>query len=135
MKNRFLFPIFVLFLTSFTGFKSEQLTYERVRIAYAQKESSASKLFTSKGLSLNQSVIYIRVFKQESVLELWARSKNDSVYSLIKEYEICSSSGGLGPKRKQGDGQVPEGHYYINRFNPYSNFYLSLGSATPMLRT
>ncbi len=31
----------------------------------------------------------------------------------------------------QGDGQVPEGFYYIDRFNPYSNFYLSLGINYP----
>jgi murein L,D-transpeptidase YafK len=30
-----------------------------------------------------------------------------------------------------GDNQVPEGFYYINRFNPNSNFYLSLGINYP----
>ena len=31
----------------------------------------------------------------------------------------------------QGDGQIPEGFYYIKHFNPYSNFYLSLGINYP----
>ena len=30
------------------------------------------------------------------------------------------------PKRLQGDYQVPEGFYYINEFNPHSNYHLSL---------
>src|SRR5690606_7945323 len=46
-------------------------------------------------------------------------------------YPICARSGILGPKEKQGDGQVPEGFYYINRFNPVSNFHLSLGINYP----
>jgi murein L,D-transpeptidase YafK len=46
-------------------------------------------------------------------------------------YKICRTSGDLGPKRKQGDKQIPEGFYHINRFNPYSNFYLSLGLNYP----
>jgi murein L,D-transpeptidase YafK len=37
----------------------------------------------------------------------------------------------LGPKRKEGDGQVPEGFYHINVFNPSSNYYLSLGINYP----
>ena len=31
----------------------------------------------------------------------------------------------------QGDEQVPEGFYYIDRFNPMSKFYLSLGLNYP----
>jgi murein L,D-transpeptidase YafK len=37
----------------------------------------------------------------------------------------------LGPKRRNGDRQVPEGFYHIDRFNPFSNFYLSLGINYP----
>jgi len=36
------------------------------------------------------------------------------------------ASGKLGPKRQQGDMQIPEGFYHISGFNPASNFYLSL---------
>ncbi len=46
-------------------------------------------------------------------------------------FPILQSSGTLGPKRAQGDGQVPEGFYYIDRFNPWSNFHLSLGIDYP----
>jgi murein L,D-transpeptidase YafK len=40
-------------------------------------------------------------------------------------------SGTLGPKRMEGDYQMPEGFYYINEFNPNSNFHLSLGLNYP----
>lgn len=40
-------------------------------------------------------------------------------------------SGGLGPKRREGDRQVPEGLYVIDRFNPDSAYHLSLGIDYP----
>ena len=40
-------------------------------------------------------------------------------------------SGTMGPKRFQGDYQVPEGFYYINEFKPNSNYHLSLGLNYP----
>lgn len=49
----------------------------------------------------------------------------------VKAFDICVLSGELGPKRKQGDYQVPEGFYHIDRFNPSSNFHLSLGIDYP----
>jgi len=70
------------------------------------------------------SAIFLRAFKQEKQMELWM--KKDSFFYLFKTYNICYVPGRPGPKRKQGDGQVPEGVYYIDRFNPESNFHLSL---------
>ncbi|HET9532720.1 MAG TPA: L,D-transpeptidase family protein, partial [Blastocatellia bacterium] len=52
-------------------------------------------------------------------------------FQMVKQYAFCASSGGLGPKRRQGDGQIPEGFYHIDRFNPVSNFHLSLGINYP----
>ena len=37
----------------------------------------------------------------------------------------------MGPKRSEGDYQVPEGFYYINEFNPNSNYHLALGLNYP----
>src|SRR5262249_35300639 len=68
-------------------------------------------------------------FKREQVIELWV--KKAGAYHLLKEYAVCAASGDLGPKRRQGDNQVPEGFYTIERFNPMSNFYLSLGLSYP----
>ena len=70
------------------------------------------------------SEIFLRAFKQEKRLEIWM--KKDSVFWLFRSYPICYVPGKLGPKRKEGDLQVPEGVYFIDRFNPKSNFHLSM---------
>ncbi len=59
-------------------------------------------------------------------MELWAKNPDVQEYKLIKTYHICAVSGMLGPKRIQGDKQVPEGFYFIEDFNPKSEYFLSL---------
>lgn len=113
------------------SFSTEQKKASRVKTAYTEKESIVKVLLSDKGISDFNIDVYIRVFKNEEILELWAKKKSDKKFSHITDYKICSSSGSLGPKRKQGDGQTPEGFYYIDRFNPWSSFYLSLGINYP----
>ena len=55
----------------------------------------------------------------------------DGPYTLIRIYKVAAASGELGPKRKEGDQQVPEGFYVIDRFNPQSAYHLSLGLNYP----
>jgi len=112
-------------------FKTAQKKYSRVRVAYAEKEQGVKDLLTEKELDINKINLYIRAFKTEKKLELWGKNKTDDKFKLIKIYDFCTSSGVLGPKRKQGDYQIPEGFYHIDRFNPYSVFYLSLGINYP----
>jgi murein L,D-transpeptidase YafK len=45
---------------------------------------------------------------------------------MIEEHPICAASGLLGPKRRFGDRQVPEGIYEIDYLNPRSAYHLSL---------
>jgi len=113
------------------NFKLKQQEFPRVKAAYMEKEKVVRELFTSKGIDLGSATIFIRAFKKESQLEVWAKSPQMESFRLIQTYPICASSGTVGPKRKQGDGQVPEGFYEIDRFNPSSNFYLSLGISYP----
>lgn len=77
----------------------------------------------------SQFQLFIRVFKNEGILELWIKEK--SKFEIYKSYPICKKSGELGPKRKEGDKQVPEGVYRIDRFNPNSSYHLSLGLNYP----
>ncbi len=113
------------------SFKESQKRYPRVRTAYAEKIESINKDLASKELGLNNLQVYIRVFKFEKELELWGRNSNSDRFIKIKTFEVCATSGKLGPKRKQGDLQIPEGFYHIDRFNPSSNFYLSMGINYP----
>ena len=59
------------------------------------------------------------------------KERNQEEFVLLCTYDFCTTSGVLGPKRKEGDLQIPEGVYHINHFNPVSNFYLSLGLNYP----
>ena len=63
-----------------------------------------------KGLAAG-SPIMIRVFKDESELEVWVR--NGERFELFAVYPICNWSGELGPKLTEGDRQSPEGLYSI----------------------
>lgn len=113
------------------SFKSKQLEFERVRTAYKEKEAILKQRYKKAGFASLAQTIFIRAFKESSELELWALNTTSKKYVLIHTYAICAKSGELGPKRKEGDGQVPEGFYDIGRFNPASNYYLSLGVSYP----
>lgn len=83
------------------------------------------------GFSPDGFDVFIRAFKYEETLEVWVSKRNQNQFSLLKSYAICKSSGVLGPKRKEGDLQVPEGCYHIDRLNPNSSYHLSLGINYP----
>jgi len=119
--------------TSFSPntFKDDQKKHPHVKQAYADKETDVKALLLKNDLDITKLCIYIRAFKAEQKLELWAKNNDDEAFKLIREYDICQTSGTLGPKRMEGDLQMPEGFYYINHFNPQSNFYLSLGINYP----
>lgn len=132
MKRALIILFFSIYSVSYgQDFKTEQLKYSRVRTAYDEKWSELSELITAKGFEPNKFKIFIRAFKTEQRLEVWISNYEKEAFVLLKEYKIVTSSGNLGPKRKQGDLQVPEGFYKIDRFNPVSNFYLSLGVNYP----
>lgn len=106
------------------GFVDEQLKYERVRQAKADYDAELKRLFEARELNYPPSDIYIRAFKFDKIVEVWI--KEDDQYLPLKTFDMCATSGELGPKRKQGDLQIPEGFYELSHFNPVSNFYLSL---------
>lgn len=119
----------VFFMTN--DFKKNQLNFPRVKDAYQLKHLGVKTNLKKHGLDPTQFELYIRVFKHDGIVELWGKNKKDTQYKLFREYDICAASGELGPKRKQGDYQVPEGYYHIDRFNPKSKFHLSLGVNYP----
>ncbi len=100
--------------------------YSRVRVAHEFAAPVIKKLFNAKGLNVKKNKVFFRAYKYEKVLELWAFDKEKDQYVLLKSYPICALSGDWGPKRQQGDRQVPEGFYRISHFNPKSKFYLSM---------
>jgi murein L,D-transpeptidase YafK len=75
--------------------------------------------------------IVLLAIKESRNLELWAKDGERWVH--VYNYPIRALSGVLGPKLKQGDKQVPEGFYRIDRLNPNSNFHLSMELNYPNL--
>lgn len=93
-------------------------------------EDTLRKQFEAKKLAWPPEDIYIRSFKYDRLLEVWVKEKNDP-YKLFKTYKVCMQSGTIGPKRMEGDYQMPEGFYYINEFKPNTNYHLALGLNYP----
>jgi murein L,D-transpeptidase YafK len=117
--------------TSFTSFIDYQKSLPRPGDALKRKEDTLQKQFEAKGLKWPAKYIYIRSFKYDSQLEVWVKNDRKEKYKLFKTYKVCVLAGTLGPKRMEGDYQVPEGFYYINEFNAKSNYHLSLGLNYP----
>ena len=51
--------------------------------------------------------------------------------TVLENYEVQLGFTAAGPKQFEGDGRTPEGRYHVNRRNPNSAFYLSIGIDYP----
>ncbi len=114
-----------------SSFVNYQRSFPNPARAWAKKADTLRKQFQAKNLQWPARYIYIRSFKYDSELEVWVKEKVSDTFQHFKTYRVCALAGYLGPKRIQGDYQVPEGFYYINDFNPQSNYFLSLGLNYP----
>lgn len=118
-------------LTQAQSFKADQQKNARVKAAYAEKWEGLKKELQQKNIGTSDFELFIRVLKNEKLVEVWLKPAKSNAYTLFKTYPICYYSGTLGPKRHEGDGQVPEGYYSVAVFNPNSNYLLSLGVSYP----
>lgn len=126
-----LFLLLTLAFHNCNQMKKTPKNLSRYEAAVFEKEEAILKQLNSKQLKINELEIFLRAFKKEEELEIWAKNKSKTIFKKLKTYSFCRSSGKLGPKRKEGDLQIPEGVYHINRFNDKSNFHLSLGLNYP----
>ncbi|MEY3433244.1 MAG: hypothetical protein RL131_1180 [Bacteroidota bacterium] len=112
-------------------FLSYQKSFVRVSKAFQNREDTLQKQFATKKLQWPVKYMYIRSFKYNSDLQVWVKNNLADTFTLFKSYRICALAGTMGPKRMEGDYQVPEGFYYINEFNANSMYHLSLGLNYP----
>ncbi len=136
--SRFLFRMLILTLLAGLGyyhssaqddaatFRNFQFSFNRVSQSWARYNDTLHNAFERKRINYPAHEIYLRFFKAANEAELWARNDDTGKFTLIKSYRMCALSGSLGPKRWEGDRMVPEGFYFIDDFNPKSDFYLSL---------
>lgn len=113
------------------SFIEYQKSLSRAAKAFANKEELLKKQFADKKLGWPLKYMYIRSFKYDSELQVWVRNNLSDTFTLFKAYKVCALAGTMGPKRMEGDYQVPEGFYYINEFNANSMYHLSLGLNYP----
>ncbi|MBB1386716.1 murein L,D-transpeptidase [Pseudoalteromonas sp. SG45-5] len=115
----------------FNSFAAEFPTSARSEKAISMVEPTLKVQLSDKGLRYG-APIFIRIFKDPGILEVWVESDDDT-FIHFKNYEICTFSGDFGPKLKEGDNQSPEGFYYVNasRLNPWSSYHLSFNLGFP----
>jgi murein L,D-transpeptidase YafK len=118
-------------MTPTADFYQNQLRFPRVKDALRTKGKVVDDLLAAQGIQTAQFDVFFRAFKKEQKLEVWAKNKAERTYKLLKTYDFCAFNGGLGPKRRSGDKQMPEGFYTVNAFNPTSEYYLSFRVSYP----
>ncbi|MEO6914431.1 MAG: L,D-transpeptidase family protein, partial [Chitinophagaceae bacterium] len=126
-------PVFAQTSAPAYTFIDYQRTIPKITDILKRKEDTLKKQFAEKNLSWPAKFIYIRSFKYDSKMEVWVKSSIKEQFKLFKTYKVCALAGTLGPKRMEGDYQVPEGFYHINEFNPNSQYHVSLGLNYPNL--
>ncbi|MFT3681081.1 MAG: L,D-transpeptidase family protein [Ferruginibacter sp.] len=138
MKRTAVYVIAIFMLTlAGGGFAYAQTSVNLMRLSakadtkYSKVEDTLKKQFEEKKLKWPPEEIYIRSFKFDRQLEIWVKGEQKDPFKLFKTYRVCMQSGSIGPKRMEGDYQMPEGFYYINEFNPNSNYHLALGLNYP----
>lgn len=103
----------------------------RSETAYAAQKPQLEQALEAKGLQLG-SPVYLRLTKEPAELTAHVRGEGGA-YRAFRTWPVCSVSGSLGPKQREGDGQAPEGFYSIRpaQMNPASNYHLSFNLGYP----
>lgn len=103
---------------------------ERVAQYGAAARARLAPFFAAAGVAYPPARFVLVGFKLERELHLLA-PRPDGRLAFIRSYPVLGASGTLGPKLREGDGQVPEGLYAIVYLNPNSVAHLSLALGYP----
>lgn len=101
--------------------------------ARATHEADLQERAAALGIEWPPRELYLRAFKAERVLEVWAGNGRGEPLVLFEEHPICGESGTIGPKVERGDLQIPEGLYVVTKLHPDSQGWLSLRMSYPNL--
>lgn len=104
----------------------------RAKAAAQRTKELLSADLAEKGLRWGDPV-FLRAFKEESELEVYLMHQETQRFVLFRSYPIAAQSGKLGPKLREGDGQVPEGFYAAGKraMKPDSKFHLAFNVGYP----
>jgi len=112
--------------------RAESIGAARAAAAAVRVKPRLEEDLREKGLRWGDPV-FVRVFKEERMLELWVCHRESRKFHLFKSYPVAAQSGVEGPKLAEGDGQVPEGFYSVGKKNmkPDSQFHLAFNIGYP----
>lgn len=119
-------------LMNVSSTNSDSTNAPRAQAAAARVKPTLSVELAAKGLHWGDPV-FLRAFKEEGELELFVQDRKSKQFVLLKCYKIAQQSGELGPKQREGDGQVPEGFYHAGRsaMKPDSTYHLAINCGYP----
>lgn len=100
--------------------------FSRKSVDCRLSEIAAAKPWIEETAGRMQGRLSIYVFKKERLVELHTPG-----WDAPRIYRMTNSSGKLGPKLREGDGQIPEGIYGAEYLNPNSAFHLSVKVSYP----
>lgn len=123
-------PRLAAWLAVFMTRHADAQTADRVALARHCHGEICKRRVETAGVAYPPRELFLRAFKLEREIEAWARA-DGGPFKLIATWPVLAASGDAGPKRREGDRQVPEGCYRVVVFNPKSNFHLSLGLDYP----
>src|SRR5690349_20429202 len=120
-----------LFVVLATGTLSACGSLPEIAPAEQPLSQETQMLLGKKGMNPT-APIFVRIFKEESELEVW-KARDDGRFYHFKTYPICNWSGNVGPKTALGDKQAPEGFYHVSasQMNPNSSYYLAFNLGYP----
>lgn len=103
----------------------------RSEAAFAAQKPKLEQALEANSLKLG-SPVYLRLTKQPAELTAYVRGA-DGAFKAFRTWPVCSVSGSLGPKIREGDGQAPEGFYKVKpaQMNPASSYHLAFNLGYP----
>jgi hypothetical protein len=105
-------------------------TQQRVDEFGAAVAARLQPVFEQAGVAYPPARLALVGLKTERVLQVYAADSSGE-FKFIKAYPIIAASGTVGPKLREGDGQVPEGVYRVESLNPNSQYHLALRVSYP----
>lgn len=117
--------LWVVLVLGSAGFAKDRVSEVRSR-----RTDDLKAMLEKVGVSYPPDEVYLRLFKEDRQLELWVGQAGKPLV-LLSTYPVCAASGELGPKRMEGDLQVPEGFYEVSQFHSTSNYHLALKVSYP----
>ena len=106
-------------------FRGKHTVEERVAAFGPQVRARLQPVFAAAEVPYPPERFTLVGIKATRTLQIWAAGPGGQ-WKHLKDYPILGMSGKLGPKLREGDGQVPEGLYRVESLNPNSLFHLSL---------